>query len=124
MYYHEFLEEVICRAEADIDSGYSFLNDDNKKDGAKNGLEACRGKEAEELREVLITCTQYVANAHEHNDRTRFWWFRSYQTEVQHVIDVMSAFLKNDYKEPILPGLPTHQGYTRAVSIMNKKNTT
>lgn len=110
--YEAFLTRV-------IDEGIEAANQDyngRKLDGAVDGFEACRGKLPNQfnalLGEARARMRPHVAGAED------FWYWRCYEAEVEWVMNVVSAMLVNEGKEPLMSYLPTASAFMKAASIV------
>lgn len=124
MEYYDFLKRVIDDGIEAATRDYTEANGQNKLEGSITGFESCRDKSPEELREVYFKACEYVKQSYmEHEGVDRYWWFRTYQSEVEWVCNVVSAILHNDNKPPILPWLPTVNGVMKASLIIGVQPT-
>lgn len=118
MDYFQFINTVIERGIIAVNIDYK--DDENKRNGAIAGFEACRGKLPEELNKVWKEVEEYIKEAHNKREVNTYWWFRAYQLEVEWVCNVVSAMLYNQGKKPVLSWLPTGRGVMAAAYIIGE----
>ncbi len=120
MFYDKFLTQLIDDAIVAAKKSYTGFRTD-KLEGSIAGLEACRNKSPDELLDIYIGLSGYVADVFK-NVSENYWWFRCYQAEVEWVCNVVSAALINIGMVSILPHLPTIKGTLKAAQILGVQN--
>ncbi len=118
MQYTDFLETIINRGI--IIAKENFVDECHKEylDGSITGLEACRDCSPQELYELYNIIFKYT---NESLGESNYWFFKSYEIEIEWVMNCVSALLINQGKYPLLSHLPTARGYITAVKVLNRK---
>lgn len=96
----------------------SYKNNQQKREGAIVGLEACRGKTVFELRQQLHVAGN-AADVARAVDRENYWYLRCYHAEIEWVCNVVSSALQNQGLDVIVT--PTARGYMKAAEILGVK---
>jgi hypothetical protein len=127
MTYYEFLDQVIDGGIRAAKDDYIGPDEKNKLEGSIAGFEACRNKTSSELLEVWGEANNYANDSFKkHDDPKQYWWFNCYKTEVEWVLNVVSALIcisdVNPDREPLLSWLPTQNGMSRALNVISLFN--
>lgn len=113
-----FLQRVIDEGIAAATKDYSRPNQKAQRDGSVAGFEACRNKNVEELRELLLATHTATEDAR-HRRAKDYWWYRCYESEVEWVCNCLSAVLRNEGLPIIV--IPTARGFIKAADIIGVK---
>ncbi len=114
MDYETFLNRVIDDGIAAAKTDYA--HDDEKREGAVAGFEACRGKAPAKIIELLAGAARAAHEARRSFERTGYWRARCYELEIGWVANVVSAALVNEGKAPIVS--VTARGMMKAADIL------
>lgn len=118
MTYKEFLERIIDDGIAAAKKSYAEKKNKDFLEGSIAGFNACRNLDGTELVELYYIAIGYRNQAHlERADN--YWYFNCYVSEVEWVINVVSAMMYNEGQQPLLSHLPTARGYLKAADILN-----
>lgn len=124
MEYFDFLKRVIDDGIEAATRDYTESNQLNKLEGSIAGFESCRDKSPEELLEVYKEGAEYVNQSYREKEGVdRYWWFRTYLSEIEWVCNVVSATLVMEEKLPILGWQPTVNGMRKALLILGVQPT-
>ena len=115
MRYIDALERAIDSGIIAAKSDYTRPDQREKLSGSIAGFEACRGKAASELLELLESCKIATMDARR-NESPKYWWYRCYELEVEWICNVMSAILHNEGLPTIIT--PTARGVMAAAKII------
>lgn len=118
MDYKTFLAKVIDDGIDAATKDYIEEKEKEQLEGAIAGFNACRNLLPEDLVELLKTASQYKNEAY-FKQSDNYWFFVCYHSEVEWVINVVSAMLVNEGREPLLPYHPTVNGVKKAAEILN-----
>ena len=123
MKYNNFLQEIIDSAIVGVHQDNSKRKDEDRKEASLFGLEQCRGKSPDELRALFLESVQYcndeIGKSVDNGiDKSQYWWFKHYQSEIEWICNVVSAVLCNLGHEPLLPHQPTGRAYMKAAEIL------
>ena len=125
MDYNKFLNKVIDNGIAAAKKDYTHKDQAALLRGSIAGFEACRGKTAAELAEILKEAKEDSFRAYlKRPDLTdeeleESWEKRGYESEVGWVCNVVSALLANEGKQTI--GTPTARGTMMAAKVVGVK---
>lgn len=101
----EFLDKVI--ETGIMGAHHDYRNSPNKLAGAIAGFEACRGRNPDEIRELLQAARAEVQDMrrthHTVHDITAYWRARCKEAEIEWIANCMSAVLVNNGMRPIIP---------------------
>lgn len=117
MTYEEFLEQVIIQGIEAAKVDYTDPKDKENLDGSIAGFEACRKKNPFELVEVLGKANSEVNNAYA-EQKSNYWFYRCFHSEVEWVCNVVSAMLINQGNQTLISYLPTARGMMKAAEII------
>lgn len=120
MEYTEFLHRIIEEEVASVKKKWFTNRERNKLEGALNALENCRDKAPTELMEIFKENAGYADGAYKRGTG-EYMWFEAYQATVKHILDLVSAVLVNEGGKPLMIGLPTAMGVTKATVILNSE---
>lgn len=112
-----FLDQIINDGIKAATADYTDPKDKNRLEGSIAGFEACRNKSTSELLEVWNETHDYMK--YMHDDPERYHWLVCYRAEVEWVCNVVSGILYIQDIEPLLSWLPTVNGVSKAMSILN-----
>jgi len=113
-----FLSRVIDDGIAAAKDDYTRPDQEEKLRGSIAGFEACRGKNAEGLKELLESSRTATQDAHQ-REAADYWWYRCYELEVEWVCNCFSAILANEGLPVIIT--PTARGTMKAAEIVGVK---
>lgn len=111
----EFIDRVIDDGIVAVNRDYARPDQKDKRDGSIAGFEACRDKTPQELAELLDACRTATLDARL-NEKTRYWWFRCYELEVEWVCNCVSVLLQRSNLPVIVP--PTCRAVRQAAKIV------
>ncbi len=117
MNYYEFLNRVIDEGIAAATADYTKESEKQQLDGSIAGFDACRNLLPEQLVETWQKATDDMNQAH-FEQKENYWWYCCFQSEVEWVINVVSAMMINERQDPLLSWLPTANGMRKAASIV------
>lgn len=117
MDYYEFLNRVIDEGIAAATADYTKESEKQQLEGSIAGFNACRNLLPDQLVELW-----QKANADRNNayvlQGENYWWYSCFHSEVEWVINVVSAMLVNEGQDALLSWLPTANGMMKAASIV------
>lgn len=116
MLYIRFLDRVIENGKAAATESYK--NDEAMLKGALEGFEACRGKNPDELRQLLADSARIAGDSYwkDHENLSEYWRKQTYHQEINWVCNVISVVLQHD--TPIVT--PTANGTLQAAKILTE----
>lgn len=109
----EFLNQIITRGIAACERDYA--DRPAMREGSIAGFEACRGKTADQLRQLLQDAYQATQKAYAQQSPD-YWRTRCFELEVEWVCNVVSAAALNTGGPFIVP--PTARGVLMAAQIL------
>ena len=116
MDYNEFLKRVIDEGIEAAKKDYVKPEQKDKLEGSILGFEKCRGKNPEELVEMLKEAGK-ATNAASGN--SNYWYVRCQEAEIEWVCNCVSAIIVNGGQKPIIP--VTARGALKAAEIVGVK---
>ena len=102
MNYTKFLEQVIDKGIEAAKRDYSRPEQKDKLEGSIKGFEACRGKQPQELLELLVSARKETHKAFV-NKVTNYWYIRCQEGEIEWVCNCVSAMAMNQGLLTIIP---------------------
>lgn len=118
MIFDDFVTRIIDDGIQAATDDYTRPNQQNKLRGSVAGFEICRGKNVEELRELLAASATATHDACQRKS-SDYWWYRCYEVEVEWVCNCTSALLHNQKLPTIVT--PTVRGVMKAAEIVGVK---
>lgn len=115
MNYLVFLDKVIDDGIAAARRDYAHNED--KREGAVAGFEACRSKMPAEIAAILKDAAEATRRAMLAHD-PHYWRVRCFEAEVEWVANVVSAALVNEKRAPLAPHLPTARAMMKAAQVL------
>lgn len=115
MNYNQFLAKIISDGINAAKADYTSKSDKERLDGSIAGFEACRNKAPQELA-ILLNKATIECNEAFREDRPNYWYYKSYQLEVEWVCNCVSCALVNQGEAPIVT--PTARGMMRAAEVL------
>lgn len=113
MTHDEFLNQIITRGIAACERDYA--DRPAMREGSIAGFEACRGKTADQLRQLLQDAYRNTLQAR-HDRSPDYWRTRCFELEVEWVCNVVSAAAISSGGPFIVP--PTARGVLMAAQIL------
>lgn len=104
------IDDGIVAARAD------YANDEDKREGAVEGFEACRGKVPLEILVLLQDAGAATYKALREDD-PHYWRVRSRESEIEWVANCVSAILINMGSAPLASHLPTARAVMKAAEV-------
>lgn len=117
MEYADFVNRIVndgIRAASE-----SYKKSPEKKKGAVEGFEACRGKSPKELRELLSRSMQEAKDAYWGQDSDLYWEKTCFAAEVEWTCNCVSVFLMTGSEPPIVA--PTARGAMKAAEVLGQR---
>lgn len=115
MAYDEYLTRVIDEGIEAARESYKDPKDALKLRGSIEGFEACRGKNPEQLAQLLSEARRTTLNARTDKEDD-YWRTRCAELEIEWVCNCVSAVLYNEGLPVIIT--PTARGMMKAASIV------
>ena len=118
MDFQEFLTQVIDEGIEATKVSYACPEQQYKLQGSIAGFEACRGRNTDELRELLAATATATQDARRRK-AFNYWWYRCYEAEVEWVCNCVSALLHYSSMDTIVR--PTSRGLMKMAKILGIK---
>lgn len=115
MNYLVFLDKVIDDGVAAARKDYA--HDEDKREGAVAGFEACRSRMPEEILVILRGAAEATRRAMLDDD-PHYWRVRCFEAEIEWVANVVSAALVSQGCAPLAAHLPTARGMMKAAQVL------
>lgn len=113
MNYTEFLTRIINDGIEAAKNDY--VGKEDKLKGSIAGFEACRGKNPDELKELLSKAAKDTFHAHMKHI-PNYWEIRCFEAEVEWVCNCVSAMLMNEKLPTIIP--PTARAVIKVAEVI------
>jgi len=111
--YTEFLTRIINDGIEAAKNDY--VGKEDKLKGSIAGFEACRGKNPDELKELLSKAAKDTFHAHMKHI-PNYWEIRCFEAEVEWVCNCVSAMLMNEKLPTIIP--PTARAVIKVAEVI------
>ena len=116
--YEDFITRIV---DDGIEAATADYKQGKKLAGAVAGFEACRSKSPEHLHDVLADARRHVRDHFDEatlDGEDDYWYWRSYELEVEWVMNCVSAVLMNEGRRPLMDYLPTTRGVFKAAEVL------
>lgn len=117
MIFDDFVTKIVDDGIQAATDDYTRPDQQDKLRGSVAGFEICRGKNVEELRELLAASATATQDACQRD--SDYWWYRCYESEVEWVCNCVSALLHNQKLPTIVTS--TARGAMKAAEIVGVK---
>lgn len=119
MKYDEFLNQVIANGLKSLAKDERLAKYPKRVEGSKEGFEACRGKDTEQLAAILTEANRLALNARQDFSGPtieEYWKVRYYGIQIEWVCNTVSALMMNQGLPPIIR--PTARGLINAAKVV------
>jgi hypothetical protein len=112
---NDLLSSIIDGGIEEVRRTYQRQDQREKREGAIEGFEACRGLGNEELQRLLMKSRADTLAARKANVQN-YWRIRMREIQIEWTLNVLSAAMQNNGERPLVP--PTTRGFLRAAAIL------
>jgi hypothetical protein len=111
-----FISKVVDQGIEAAQADYTKPEQAQELKGSLDGFEQCRGKNPNQLRDLLLEANTRANDAF--REEKDYWFFRCRALEIEWVCNCVSAVLVNEGMPPLAGMLPTCRGVMKVHEIL------